>query len=380
MDQIFDSLISVGIDFKNINKNNENLIHIAVARNNLNAVKKLLELGVDPNMVNKYGSTPIHYVESLEIYQELVKVLSTTALNTPNIDGETPLLSYVKRTSISETNEELLQLIIAACTNLNHIDNARNNALHLAQNVNTAKHLLCHGVDINAQNDIGKTPVHTSNTSIFKFLIIQPNINMLLTTNNGMSLLAFLIELSDDEIKEILPELLKRPDDIRQLFEKHCNTFDTSSFPILYTASQADTNDYCLQQLLEIEHLQWDINEDTECFNEDSMFPWLTAIGASKPARKNKDPLDFSTYKKTDKYRSYIEYMRVYLRSGADTEIRDNRGDTALVYVKRDMWTKETGLLMTALIKAGAKYRFTDSFGGKPLDGTIFQCLYDYDD
>jgi len=148
------------------------------ARNgNVNAVRKLLNNGVNINEADQYGETPLHYA-SQEGHTEVVKVLLATAgikVNKSDQWGQTPL-----GTASREGHAEAVKVLLDAP-----------------------------GIKVNKADNNGRTPLHRAsykgNTEVVKALVAAPGIKVNQGDKDGWTPL---IEASRDGRTEVVKLLL----------------------------------------------------------------------------------------------------------------------------------------------------------------------------
>ena len=92
-------------------------IHDAARDGNIEGVKQHLDLGVDVNGKNKYGSTPLRLAAG-EGHKEFVELLISedANLNAKDIDGETPLHRASER-----KQTKIIELLIAKDSDVNAV-------------------------------------------------------------------------------------------------------------------------------------------------------------------------------------------------------------------------------------------------------------------
>lgn len=73
---------------------------------------------------------------------------------------------------------------------------------------------------------------------------------------------------------------------------------------------------------------------------------------------------------------SHVNIAMILLAAGADTEIKDGRGATAIEYARALRNRKDSNRILSALILAGADY-LTEFQGKLPLEGSPFKCMYE---
>lgn len=367
---IFDHLLDIGIDYLNVNNIGQSLLHVAVKRDNLHVVKKLLDLGVPANLADNNGNHPVHGVLSSAVFLELKRNAGADDIHVTNIEGETPLHLIVKQ--IEAKDEQLIREMVAAGANVSQLDNAGNTPLHLVASLAMAKILLSSGADVNATNERGEIAAMTvhrlhpqADPELINFLVTQNNINLLGLTADGVSMLSIFANMNEKHFADILP--YQRPDQLDELFRKHCNTTHQGS-PVIYSALSEYTNTYCLKKIIGLDELQVNI---AIAIHDHEAFQVLLERGVDiNLAENSKTPLMIAIEQHN------LNAALKLLAAGADTEIKDGRGATAIQYGRALENRKDSRRILAALILAGADYltKFEDKF---PLAGSPFKCLYE---
>lgn len=383
MNNIFDNLLAIGVDHLNIDKDGQNLIHLAVKYDNLYVVKKLFSLAVPANAADNSGNRPVHGLLSGAMFNELKLNNGAEDLNVKNNDGETPLHHFVKQKEVK--GEELIREMVAAGANINATDNAGNTPLHLVENLDMAKTLLMYGADINATNANGENAalsVHRKrlpDEELIKLLVSQDNIDLLAQTTEGVSMLSILVNMNEKNFNDILPVLLRRPDQFDELFRNHCNA-TVQGQPVMCTALSSYTNSYCLKKMLALDELQ--INKHplltASSMNNVEAVQALLARGIDINRKDDsKTPLMLAIEQPHNhRVASHVDVALMLLTAGADTEITDGRGATAIQYASVLQHRKDSSRILAAFILAGSAYR-TEFDGKLPLAGSPFKCLYE---
>lgn len=93
--EIFDELLDIGHNYKNINVDGQNLLHLAAKRDNIHVLNKLLVLGLDSMAPDLDGNTPIHLVTGANVFRKLYERNGMPSVTEKNNKGETILHVYV---------------------------------------------------------------------------------------------------------------------------------------------------------------------------------------------------------------------------------------------------------------------------------------------
>lgn len=173
-------------DLNSLNYSNDRVLHYAIRFNRPSIVKRLLEVGVDPNQLNQAGSTPLMY--ALENHKEKIAeiLLADPAVNPNMVDknGNTVLIKNIKKPPalFEEESPEILKLLLSARTiDPNKADKDGKTPLFWAVNVDKKE-----AVELLLTTTIG--------------IPIDPNI----PDKNGITPLVLAIEQNRGEIVELL--------------------------------------------------------------------------------------------------------------------------------------------------------------------------------
>ncbi|XP_010910948.1 potassium channel AKT2 [Elaeis guineensis] len=159
-----------------------NLLTVAATGNSC-FLEELLKAGMDPDIGDSKGRTPLHIAAS-KGYEDCVLVLLKHAsnINIQDMDGNTPLWL-----AITGKHHKIFNILYHyACISNPHIGG---NLLVLAakrNDLSTIKELLKHGLDINSENNEGLTPLQAAfaenHTDMIKLLVMNganvENINL----------------------------------------------------------------------------------------------------------------------------------------------------------------------------------------------------------
>lgn len=377
------------------NVTGETLLHIAVKHNNLEAVNQLLGLGVDPNVKDSTGNYAMHGVRSLAILNRLRE--HECDINVTNSAGETPLLSYVKTIidgvdDDQESREVFLIELLKAGATITHSDINGLTVLHLVKKIRIAQILLLQpGAPINARNSEGETPIlylfrdQPDAKKLFKQFLCHDDLDLMAVSHKNVSLLSVLVSLDDATMAEVLASLTKhsKSTQLEDLFVQHCNSVDFYGYPVLIAACSEHTNSYCLNRLLNVDELNPNAHSDyqpleTEC--KDTV-QRLIERGANINGigdDKRKTPLMHAIGGRSlGGYTNNFDTFAVLLAAGADVNVIDPNGNSALDYAAILENLKDARRTIAALILANVNYIQPSCEKELPFTKVLpFQCLY----
>jgi ankyrin repeat protein len=167
--RMFSSLIAYGANPFKLNELNRNaLFHMYTVFKDSFAYAKKLKIGINCPIDDKYNSIVHYYVSFYYETKEKFKrnldelknqlksdVLFHSLMNAPNLDGLTPFLYAVNLGK----DVGKLELLIEFGADVHAKDKNGNTALHLCQDLDTAKMLLDKGLDPHQENIHHKTPL-----------------------------------------------------------------------------------------------------------------------------------------------------------------------------------------------------------------------------
>lgn len=158
-------------------------IHLAIVTRSDDIARKLMEHGAEVNVFLETGMTPLHSAVSYG-NTEIVKLLIQNGadVKAENNDGARPL-----NMAINPNTYNALLVLIGNDADINHCNDWGAHLLHNIAARGTAlanaSYLLEHGVDVNVQDDFGRTPLSFTTWSenpdgMSKFLILNgANVN-----------------------------------------------------------------------------------------------------------------------------------------------------------------------------------------------------------
>lgn len=140
-------MYTLGYDLNAEDAMKETPLHYAVADNNLEVVRTLIDLGADVARANGDGTTPLHYSQSTECAKILIR--ANAPIDARGLFGCTPLWN---------TNPEIVKLVLDSGADINTRDNDGQTILHWATQRNDAplvKFILKRGGDPKLTNNFG---------------------------------------------------------------------------------------------------------------------------------------------------------------------------------------------------------------------------------
>ena len=185
-------LLTYHADLNVRDKNGNSVLHLAAAAKNAALVELFLEQGVDPNVKNSKGETPLHQTSDIDIANLLLKFKANPRAE--DDEGKRPiyhavesgspelvklliaLKSYSSFDDIFSTlhlaarrgNVEIMEALVKAGAKVDRMGNDRQTPLHeaVANPTSTAlenvKFLIAHGARVNARDKYNNTPLHAA--------------------------------------------------------------------------------------------------------------------------------------------------------------------------------------------------------------------------
>ena len=236
--EIASLLIDKGADVNKLNKNNKSPLCLAIGWNSMDIIKKLIEKGVDAKkaLFSGHRSAIMECIEKKNIEMFTYFVNLGVDINMPDEDGKTPLheavcwdrmdmvkvliengaLRNVKdryhrvpfHYAVMHNQIEMVKYLIDE-ENIN-LSDRQLNPLHIAvkeKYVNMVKFLVSNNADVNASNNLGNTPLHMAvkvkHFDIVKFLISN-NANINAINKIGDTPLHIAVKEKDYDIVKLL--------------------------------------------------------------------------------------------------------------------------------------------------------------------------------
>lgn len=248
-------LIKKGLPYKNLSDNGDNAILAATigsrsGYNSLNFIKYLENLGINPNITNKDGITPLHnFAYNNRDVKAFKYFLSKgVSINTVDKEGNTPLINAARRNSL-----EIITLLSKKVKNINHVNKNGISALTqaLRNKPKVISFLLKKGANVNVIDKKGNNLSYyliksysTRNTKEFSqklALLTKNGLNIKKPQQNGNTL--FHIALDKNNL-----DLLKKV----HVLKINVNAKNKEGYTPLHKAVMKAKNDKIIKYLLSI--------------------------------------------------------------------------------------------------------------------------------
>lgn len=126
-EDVFDLLLSKGADFHTLTEDGDSLLLLAVGLGNIERSRLFIDLGLNPNRLNKMGMTPLIYASGIG-NAEMVRFLLDSGAD-PNLIGfgGTPLM-----VAVLKSNYAIIEMLLAKGANLSAKADKGETALSIA--------------------------------------------------------------------------------------------------------------------------------------------------------------------------------------------------------------------------------------------------------
>jgi len=190
---ILELLIKKGLPYKNLNKKGGNAMLLATqgsraGYNSLKFFKYLESLGINPNITNKDGKTPLHNLARGNKDIATFNYFLDKGVNPDQIDeyGNTPLLIASSRNTL-----DIVKLLSKKTTSINHTNKKGHSALTYAVGYNSeaiVDYLLKNKADIQVKDNKGNSLAYYLVKSYHPKKSDDFNKKMQILANNGLNL------------------------------------------------------------------------------------------------------------------------------------------------------------------------------------------------
>lgn len=210
---VIDIAIAQGLDMTSFrNREDRNILWTAtengwpaIIESLLRANQFDLQPDADASQLLLWTAIVNHQLQVLEVFH----TIGGFDLNFPNQNGETPLLWASK-----QGDEELVNLILRLCKQIDCMDKYHCTALHYASKYgfdSIVKSLLVDGrLDVNSKDEVGETPlsaaVQNGHIGVVRSLLSQESIDPTIENRDGTSAVDFAIQNDQMDIVKILLE------------------------------------------------------------------------------------------------------------------------------------------------------------------------------
>ncbi|RDW78866.1 uncharacterized protein DSM5745_05718 [Aspergillus mulundensis] len=184
-------------------------------------IHQLLDLGAEPSVQGRDGSTALHTLVRLKRHDLLETLIDGASLAAADYKGNTPLLLAVSVFNVSATS-----LFIECGANLSARDNHGRTALHIAATHSSGvilSMLLRAKADISARDDAGRIPLHYAtlgpNLQIFKAILaehISTKADFMVRSQTGRTVMDMAVECGN---MHLLNELISKGVDVNTNWE-----------------------------------------------------------------------------------------------------------------------------------------------------------------
>lgn len=208
------------IDMNVVDITKQTALHNAVSRNRADLVKALLKApNIDPNIRDSLERTPLHMAMSVEVVRELMKHVKLD-VNARGPYGYTPLHDAVFNTALKPVNHDIVcELLKSSRIDVNATIRGGDTALHIAArghkvHTSIATLLAMPGIQVNARNEDGHTPLHHaviwSTIDLITLLASAPGVDLYARSVLGTDPLKQAKMFRDTDVVEALAQFYKK--------------------------------------------------------------------------------------------------------------------------------------------------------------------------
>jgi ankyrin repeat protein/CII-binding regulator of phage lambda lysogenization HflD len=339
-------------------------LHKACEKGNLEAVKYLVEKGVNVNMENEERLTPLYYAcqkGDLELVRYLVE--RGVNIQAKSKYGETPLYGACWR-----DNLELIKYLVEKGANIQAKSYGETPLATTARagNLEAVKYLVGQGANVSVRDEEGNTPLHQAcqkgDLELVKYLV-EKGVNVNVKNINGNTPLLLACKGND---LELVKYLVEEGADVNAK-DKEGNT--------LYWA-------YCERDNIELVKLLVELGADVNakgdygntllyfiCERNDlELAKYLVDKGADVNVKdENGTTLLRFIY---DEYENdnYLELFKYLVEKGADVNAKGKYGTNLLHFICESDNGNNNLELVKYLLEKGADINATDVMGETPID------------
>lgn len=208
-------LLAHGADAKKRSSRGLTPLHLACLNNNKEIIQMVLEQGADVHARDDKGDTPLHLCFDLEIIRLLLSHGANP--NAVNADKRTPFICFM----VAYPQTELFNMFMEYGADIFHVSDEKSSLIHnLLSNkdeeqqdniIQMIKILLEKGLDINAQNNCGSSPLIMAcayGMNKITLFLLQQGANLSLTNEKGNTALHETIYCQTDDLKERIEILI----------------------------------------------------------------------------------------------------------------------------------------------------------------------------
>lgn len=327
-------------------------------------IEAMAKAGVDLNVTNTYGNTPLHqaakYNEDSAIIEALVK--AGADLKARDEDGRTPL----HEAASANDNPLVTMALLKAGADPNARDNFDNTPLHIAckrpqtgstENPPIVLALLLAGADPNARNRDYETPLHAAadwGTPELIAALLDAGADPTVRNNYGYAPKDLVAQFGANMDTEAYSVLAQAAAEMEALYELAFWATPTVETVTAYLESGGDPN---ARNMYGISPLHFAATHD-----DPAVITALLRAGADIEARHERDVTALHLAATRSENPAVITAL---LRGGADIEARAENGLTPLYFAA---FSNKNPAVITTLLNAGANINARAANGKTPWD------------